>query len=660
MAMDGRSRVVIERVHPELDGGAFPIKRVVGEIVEARAAIFCDGHDVISARLLYRSVFESDWQAVQMESKPDDWWCASFAVEQVGTYFYSFEAWIDRFKTWQTGLRRKAEAKQDLKTDLLLGSAIVQRAVGVATEDDAVALRRWAKILAGPQAEMARSVALGEDLANMMQAYPDRTASVKYENDLRVVVDRNRALFSAWYEFFPRSFGSVPGRHGTLKDCERLLPEIARMGFDIIYLPPIHPIGVTNRKGKNNSPTCNPGEPGSPWAIGSEHGGHKALHPELGTLDDFASFVQRAATHGLEVAIDIAFQASPDHPYVKSHPSWFRWLPDGSVQHAENPPKKYEDVLPFNFESESWRELWEELKSVFVFWIERGINVFRVDNPHTKPLGFWEWVLSEIKKDHPQVLFLAEAFTRPKVTYRLAKVGFSQSYTYFTWRNTKKEITDYVTELVAGEPREYFRPNFWPNTPDILPEFLQYGGRPGFIIRLLLAATLSSNYGIYGPAFELLADEALAAKEEYLDSEKYELKQWDWNREGDLRSLIGRVNKIRRENPALQTTWNTRFCECDNDNILFYVKSTVDLSNVLLIAINLDPFHAQGGQLRVPLSELGIPQGGPYMVHDILAADKYIWHGEWNRVEIDPAIMPGHILRVHSRLRKEQDFDYFM
>jgi starch synthase (maltosyl-transferring) len=660
MTVDGRTRVVIERVQPEIDAGAFPIKRVVGETVEARAAVFCDGHDVVSAILLYRLLAEPTWRTVQMESKPDDWWQASFVVERVGTYVYSFEAWVDHFKTWQTGLRRKADAKQDVKTELLIGSDLVRKTAARATASDAAALERWADTLAGTQADLAMSAALGEDLAHMMQAYPDRSSATKYEKDLEVDVDRIRALFSAWYEFFPRSFSSGPGRHGTLKDCERLLPEIARMGFDIVYLPPIHPIGVTNRKGKNNSPICEPGDPGSPWAIGSAQGGHKALHPELGTLDDFASFIERTRALGMEVAIDIAFQASPDHPYVKAHPGWFKWRPDGSVQHAENPPKKYEDVLPFNFEGESWRELWAELKSVFVFWIEKGIHVFRVDNPHTKPIGFWEWVLSEIRKDHPEVLFLSEAFTRPKVMYRLAKVGFSQSYTYFTWRNTRKEISDYVSELVEGEPREYFRPNFWPNTPDILPEFLQYGGRPGFIIRLLLASTLSSNYGIYGPAFELLVDAALPGKEEYLDSEKYELKQWDWNREGHLRDLIARINRIRRENRALQTTWNVRFHECDNENILFHVKSTDDLSNVLLIAINLDPFRAQTGRLRVPLSELGIPQGSPYMVHDLLSDDKYIWHGEWNRVEIDPGIMPGHILRIHTRLRKEQDFDYFM
>ena len=660
MTVDGSRRVVIERVRPEIDAGTFPIKRVVGETVAAKAAIFCDGHDAISARLLYRPPSQTTWRVVPMESKPEDWWQASFTVEQVGTYLYSFEAWVDHFKTWQTGLRRKIDANQDIKTDLLMGSELVRTAAAGASGDDAATLKRWAEALAGAQVELAKAVALSNEISLLMQAYPDRSLATRFERDLEVVVDRSRALFSAWYEFFPRSFGSTPGRHGTLKDCEGLLPEIARMGFDIVYLPPIHPIGVTNRKGKNNSQASRPGDPGSPWAIGSALGGHKALHPDLGTFEDLAHFLERARAHGLEVAIDIAFQASPDHPYVESHPEWFMWRPDGSVQHAENPPKKYEDVLPFNFESESWRELWEELKSVFVFWIGKGIQVFRVDNPHTKPIGFWEWVLSEIKKDHPDVLFLSEAFTRPKVMYRLAKVGFSQSYTYFTWRNTKKEIADYVTELVEGEQRQYFRPNFWPNTPDILPEFLQYGGRPAFIIRLLLAATLSSNYGIYGPAFELLIDKALPGKEEYLDAEKYELKRWDWKAEGNLRDLIARINRIRRENAALQTTWNTRFYECDNENILFFVKATSDFSNVLLIAVNLDPFRVQGGKLRVPLTDLGILPGSPYLVHDLLTEDKYIWHGEWNGIDLDPAVIPAHILRVHSRLRKEQDFDYFM
>jgi starch synthase (maltosyl-transferring) len=439
-----------------------------------------------------------------------------------------------------------------------------------------------------------------------------------------------------------------------------LLPEIARLGFDVIYLPPIHPIGTTKRKGKNNSPVAEAGDVGSPWAIGSEHGGHKAVAPELGTLEDFERFVSRARDNGLEVAIDIAFQASPDHPYVKEHPEWFRWRPDGTVQYAENPPKKYQDVLPFHFETEDWPALWEELKSVVLFWIERGVRVFRVDNPHTKPIRFWEWLIAEIKRDYPDVIFLSEAFTRPKVMRRLAKAGFTQSYTYFTWRNTKQEIIDYLTELTGTESREFFRPNFWPNTPDILSEFLQYGGRPAFIMRLILAATLSSNYGVYGAAYELCANEAVPGKEEYLNSEKYELKRWEPNQPGNLRNLIARVNRIRRENPALQTTWNLKFYETDNEHILFYGKATDDHSNLLLIAVNLDPFHPHSGYVQTPLAEFGIDPKQPYLAHDLLSDDKYIWQGARNFVSLDPQSMPAHIFRIHRRMRREADFDYFM
>lgn len=432
------------------------------------------------------------------------------------------------------------------------------------------------------------------------------------------------------------------------------------MGFDVLYLPPIHPIGKTNRKGKNNSPVAQPGDVGSPWAIGSEEGGHKSVHPQLGTIEDFVSLVNKAKEYNIEIALDLAFQCSPDHPYVREHPEWFKWRPDGTVQYAENPPKKYEDVLPLNFETENWRELWEELKSIVVFWIEKGVRIFRVDNPHTKPFRFWKWLIEEIKRDYPDVIFLSEAFTRPKVMYHLAKAGFTQSYTYFTWRNTKREFIEYLTELTQTEVREYFRPNFWPNTPDILPEHLQFGGRPAFMMRLVLAATLSSNYGIYGPVFELCVSEALPGKEEYLNSEKYEIRYWDWDQPGNLKDFIARVNRIRRENPALQTTWNLKFFEVDNEYILFYGKVNEDLSNIILVVVNLDPHHTQSGWVRVPISELGIEPNQPYLVHDLLSEDKYIWQGEYNYVELNPHVIPARIFRVRKRLRKETDFDYFM
>ncbi|HID71618.1 MAG TPA: RNB domain-containing ribonuclease [Thermoplasmata archaeon] len=443
-------------------------------------------------------------------------------------------------------------------------------------------------------------------------------------------------------------------------DCERLLPEIARMGFDVLYFPPIHPIGRTNRKGRNNAPESRPEDPGSPWAIGSEEGGHKSVHPQLGTLEDFERLVRKAREFGIEIALDLAFQCSPDHPYLREHPSWFRRLPDGSIQYAENPPKRYEDVVPFDFETKDWKELWKELRSIVLFWVEKGIRIFRVDNPHTKPFSFWEWLINDVRKNHPDVIFLSEAFTRPKVMYRLAKLGFSQSYTYFTWRNTKKELVEYFTELTQTEVKEYFRPNLWPNTPDILPEYLQHGGRPAFITRLVLAATLSPNYGIYGPAFELCVDDAIPDKEEYLNSEKYEVKNWDRGRPDSLKELITRVNKIRKENPALQESSNLTFCDVDNDFLISYLRTTEDLSNVILVVVNLDPFNIQSGWLKLPLSKLCVEQGKPYLLHDLLSDEKHIWHQERNQITIDPKLMPAKVFSLKRRMRKESDFEYYL
>jgi starch synthase (maltosyl-transferring) len=475
-----------------------------------------------------------------------------------------------------------------------------------------------------------------------------------------VVVERRKALFSTWYERYPRSSSFEPHRSGTFKDCEALLPEIARLGFDVFYLPPIHPIGRTHRKGKNNSPQAEPGDPGSPWAIGAEEGGHKSIDPGLGTLEDFESLMGKAAEFGIEIALDLAYQCSPDHPYVKEHPEWFRKRPDGTIQYAENPPKKYQDIYPIDFETDHWEALWEELKSVVLFWIDRGVRIFRVDNPHTKAFPFWEWMIGEVRRDFPDVIFLSEAFTRPKVMYRLAKVGFSQSYTYFTWRNSKREFMEYLTELTQSEVREFFRPNFWPNTPDILPEYLQYGGRPAFVIRLILAATLSSNYGIYGPPFELLVNEPLPGREEYLDSEKYEIRRWNWDQPGNLKEFIARINRMRRENPALQTTWNLRFFEIDNEQLLFFGKMGDPLSESLLVVVNLDPFHTQSGWLTVPLEELGIEPGQAYLGHDLLSEEKYIWYGEKNFIKLNPHTLPAHVFKLKTRLKRETDFDYFM
>ncbi len=661
MTVEGKKRVIIERVRPTIDCGRFPVKRVVGEEVVVQADIFTDGHDAVSARLLYRQAREETWQETPMTFIGNDRWGGSFIVENMGLYHYTLEGWVDHFQTWQGDLRKKFQAGQDVKVELMIGVEHIEAAGERASEASAKKLREWAiRLREEKDVDRAVSLALSEELTTLMQSVPDRRWSTTHDKELVVLVDPPQALFSTWYEMFPRSCSPEPGRHGTFEDCERLVPEIRRMGFDILYLPPIHPIGKTKRKGKNNSPVGEPDDVGSPWAIGADEGGHKSVHPQLGTIKDFERLVRKAREHGVEVALDVALQCSPDHPYVKEHPEWFRWRPDGSVQYAENPPKKYQDVLPINFETDSWQELWEELKSIVLFWIGKGVRIFRVDNPHTKPFAFWEWLIGEIKKEYPDVIFLSEAFTRPSVMYRLAKLGFTQSYTYFTWRNTKREFVDYVTELTRTEVRECFRPNFWPNTPDILPEHLQYGGRPAFIARLVLAATLSSNYGMYGPAFELCVNQAVPGKEEYLDSEKYEVKPWDRSQRGNLKDLITRVNRIRRENPALQTTWNVKFYDVDNDQLLFYGKATKDFSNILLIVVNLDPFHKQSGWLRVPLDELGLAPGQPYLIHDLLGDDKFIWQGERNRVELDPHVLPAYIFRVHGRLHREVDFDYFM
>jgi starch synthase (maltosyl-transferring) len=661
METDGRKRVVIENLKPEIDGGRFPIKRVVGEKVVVSADIFADGHDTISARLLYRKQKDREWKEVPMRWVENDRWKGEFLVEEIGRYDYTVEARVDHFKTWQRDLQKKLDAGQEIGPDLVIGARVVEETAERASKEDRKKLIYFAGVLKkGMATEEVISAILGEGLVELVQKYPDGKFAVSYEKELKVVVDRKKGLFSTWYELFPRSCSQEPGQHGTFKGFERLLPEIAKMGFDVLYFPPIHPIGKTNRKGKNNVTQINPDDVGSPWAIGSNDGGHKAIHPQLGTFEDFERLIAKAKEVGMEIAMDLAFQCSPDHPYVKEHSEWFRWRPDGTIQFAENPPKKYEDIIPLNFETEAWQGLWEELKSIVLFWIEKGVRIFRVDNPHTKPFSFWEWLIGEIQREYPEVIFLSEAFTRPKVMVRLAKLGFTQSYTYFTWRNTKRELIDYLTELTQTDAREYFRPNFWPNTPDILPEPLQYGGRPAFVVRLILAATLSSNYGIYGPAFELLVNEGIPGKEEYLNAEKYEIKRWDREKPGNLKDLVAKVNQIRKENPALQTTWNLRFYEVDNDTLLFYAKFSEDFTNLILVLVNLDPFHTQSGWVRIPFHEFGIDARQPYLMHDLLSDDKFIWQGERNYVELNPQVLPGSIFRLRKRLKRETDFDYFL
>ena len=644
---------------PEIDGGRFPIKRVVGEQVVVEADVFTDGHDALACVLLYR--FEDgEWTEVPMTPLANDRWRGSFTVTKIGRYEYTLQAWIDRFASWARDLAKRIEANQDVRVDLLIGAALVDDAGRRASGPDAEHLRRYAVALReGARNEEQPPVPAA--LAELMQRYADRRFATTYDTTLAAVVDRERARVSAWYELFPRSCAPVPGRHGTLADCIQRLPYVAELGFDVLYLPPIHPIGRTHRKGKNNAPTAGPADPGSPWAIGADTGGHKAVHPELGTLEDFRRLVDRAAQHGIEVALDLAFQCSADHPYVHEHPEWFRRRPDGTVQYAENPPKKYEDIYPFDFETDAWRELWAELKSIVDFWIAQGVRIFRVDNPHTKPFVFWEWLIGEVQREHPEVLFLAEAFTRPKVMYRLSRLGFTQSYTYFAWRNTRAELIDYFTELTQTDVREHYRPHLWTNTPDILTEYLQLGGLPAFAARLVLAATLGAGYGIYGPAFELCERRPReAGSEEYLDSEKYELKHWDVNRPDSLKDLIAQVNRIRRENPALHGDRSLRFHDVDNEQLICYSKRTGDGANVVLVVVNLDPHHVQSGWTALDLQALGLDPAQPYQVHDLLTDTRHLWHGARNYVELDPQTIPAHIFRVRRRVRTEQQFEYYM
>jgi starch synthase (maltosyl-transferring) len=657
---DGRTRVIIENVTPQVDNGAFPIRRIVGDTVTVEADVFTDGHDAISCALLYKKEGDPEWTEAPMEALVNDRWQGSFQVQELGRYLYTVSAWVDRFKTWSHALAKRVEANQDITIDLIIGAEMIAAAGKHAPPREAGWHEIYAEsVRAGGPDGIGR--ALSAELADLMRRHAVRLFARNCEQEFGVVVDRECARFGAWYELFPRSTSPVPGRHGTFKDLEARLPYVAGMGFDVLYLPPIHPIGRIFRKGRNNSMIAGPDDPGSPWAIGSAEGGHKAVHAELGTLDDFRHLVGTAARHGLELALDIAFQCAPDHPYVTEHPEWFRKRPDGTIQYAENPPKKYQDIYPFDFETDQWRELWEELKSVVQFWVDQGVRIFRVDNPHTKSFSFWEWLIAEIKRYYPEAIFLAEAFTRPKVMQRLAKSGFTQSYNYFPWRNTKWELTQYLTELTQTEVKEYMIPNLWPNTPDILTEYLQFGGRPAHMVRFILAATLGPSYGIYGPAFELCENRPLApGREEYLDSEKYEIKTWDIDRPDSLRGLIGQVNQIRRDNPAFRANHNLRFHDVDNEQIIAYSKSNEDRSNEVLVVVNLDPHYKQSGFISLPLEELGLDPRQPYQAHDLLTDARYLWHGARNYVELDPQTVPAHIFVIRRKVRTEHDFDYYL
>jgi starch synthase (maltosyl-transferring) len=648
---EGRRRVVIENVVPLINCGRFPIKRIVGDLVTVEADVFGDGHDHVRARLLWRQQGDTGWQSTEMVFLGNDRWRGEFPVTHTGPYRYTLVGEVDHFETWQSELKKRAEAQQDLSVPFATGAALLEQVEPRTTKEDRAKLAAWAKQLRAAKSDdpAAVSFALQDELRALVNRYPDPELETWYERELEVIVDRERARFSAWYELFPRSWSSTPGKHGTLRDVAGRLDYVAEMGFDVVYFPPVSPIGRSFRKGKNNSVEASPGDEGSPWAIGSAEGGHTAIHPALGTLKDFKDLIKRAAQLKMEVALDIAFQCSPDHPWVKEHPEFFKMRPDGSIQYAENPPKKYQDIYPLDFESANWQGLWEALKDVFSFWMDQGVRIFRVDNPHTKSFPFWEWAIPELKAKDPDVLFLAEAFTRPRVMERLAKLGFSQSYTYFTWRDSKEELTAYMLELTTTPVREYFRPNFWPNTPDILPGHLQHGGLPAFRSRLVLAATLCSNYGIYGPAFELGENTPVRqGSEEYLNSEKYEIKRWDLENPASLKPLLSRINHIRQQNPALQSNDRLHFHSTDNPLLMCYSKRTAEGSNLILVVVNLDPLLVQSGWVDLDLGALGLSPDVTFEVYDLLADHGYSWRGPRNYVALRPAEMPAHVFRVSA------------
>ena len=660
--LNGRNRVIIEAASPEVDGGAFPAKRVLGETVVAEADIFADGHDLISAIVLHRHDSESEWREVRMLPLVNDRWRAEFKVEKLGFHRFTVEAWIDHFLTWYRDLKKRVDggaADDELAVQILIGLEHLRAAAARANARDRRKLDTFIKTLESgdPIAEKIEDV-WSEDLLALMWRNAERKFVTSYDTELLIEVDRPRAAYSTWYELFPRSTAKEEGKHGTFRDVEAQLPRIARMGFDILYLPPIHPIGRTFRKGKNNKVKAEADDVGSPWAIGASEGGHKATHPQLGTIEDFERLVAKTKDAGLEIAMDIAFQAAPDHPYVKEHPDWFQMRPDGTIQYAENPPKKYQDIYPFHFESENWQPLWDELRDVFAFWAGKGVRTFRVDNPHTKPLPFWEWCIRDLKREWPDLIFLAEAFTRPKIMYRLAKAGFTQSYTYFAWRHTKQELTEYFEEITKPPVSDFFRPNAWPNTPDILTEFLQYGGRPAFVQRFILAATLASSYGIYGPTYERYVHQAREhGSEEYLDSEKYEIRHWAPT-DDDMTELMAAINRIRRENPALQQNATLKFHETDNDQLLCYSKSAGE--NVIVVVINLDVANTHAGWIALDLEALGLSAERSYQVHDLLSNARHSWHGPRNYVQMNPHVVPAHIFRIRRRVRTEKDFEYFL
>jgi starch synthase (maltosyl-transferring) len=651
--------VVIENIVPQVDGGRFAVKRSVGEIVRVEADAFVDGHDKIAVIVRHRFGTSDRWHEVDMAPLVNDRWVGEFPVHAMGWHEFTVAAWVDRFATWRYDLQKRVAAGQHVAVDLLIGAELVEEAMANTTGDVQDSLANFARFLRSDSAGEATEVALGTPLQALMRRHGPRAFATEWATPVRMWVDRSRARFSSWYEFFPRSASSEPGKHGTLRDVIGRLDYVSAMGFDVLYLPPIHPVGRAFRKGRNNTPVAEPGDVGSPWAIGGPEGGHDAINPQLGTIDDFDAMVRAAAERGIDIAMDLAFQCSPDHPYVREHPEWFRHRPDGTIQYAENPPKKYQDIYPFDFECDGWQALWNELLRVTLHWVEHGVRVFRVDNPHTKPFPFWEWLIAEVKRREPSVLFLAEAFTRPKVMYRLAKLGFSQSYTYFAWRNDPWSIKQYYTELTAAPVVDFFRPNAWPNTPDILPEYLQTDARAAYVVRATLAATLCASYGVYGPAFELMDGRPVRpGSEEYLDSEKYQIRQWDLNQPHSLADVLGRLNRIRRSNPALQHDRSLTFHKCDNEMIVCFSKTLGD--NTILVVANTDPHHTQWGNLDLNLTAINVPVDQPFQVHDLLTEARYRWQGHHAVVGLDPGTLPVHVFAVRRHSRTESDFEYFV
>ena len=644
--MQNQTRIVIENLSPQIDCGSYFIKRIVGQTINVAADVFSDGHDIIECCVKFKHESDKNWQEARMVPRDNEQWTATFKVEKQGFYSYLVEGWVDYALNWQHGTERKIKDNQYVKSELLEGAEYVNSIMNQANDSEKEYLSKLAAYFTNEsEYDTAIREAISPELHQIFKKYPIRYIENK-SKELQVYVDRKKALFSTWYEFFPRSASAEEGKHGTFKDCERLLPRVAAMGFDTLYFPPIHPIGEVNRKGKNNATNAQPGDVGSPWGIGSQYGGHKSTHPELGSIYDFKSLVKKAKELGIEVAMDYALQAAPDHPYVKDFPQWFKWRPDGTVQYAENPPKKYQDIQPIYFESGDWKNLWKELLDVALFWIEEcDIKIYRVDNPHTKPFFFWGWLIGEIKKKHPDVLFLAEAFTRPKIMNELAKQGFTQSYTYFTWRNSKKELTEYVEELTRSEQKEFYRPNFWPNTPDINPFPLQNGNESIHLQKYFLAATLSSSVGIYGPVFEYRISTPMApGKEEYLDSEKYEYFRWDWEKQNKITTLITRINTIRKEQASLQQTNNIEFCDTSNDQILAYYKFDDDKQDETLMVASLDAHNTQQAMVRLPDALL---RNVPIEITDLITGNSYIWDKEWNFVELSPEL-PFHLFKIRK------------